>query len=273
MSRVLALFTCFNRKDCSVRCVKTLSEGNPSVEFKFIVADDNSSDGTEQSLMAMPQDILVAKGTGNLFYSGGMRLAIQKALDLKELDSFDYVMLMNDDVDFFDHSIERIIVESKKRENAVIIGAMQWDNGALSYGGVKYDKGIHYRTLGPGECDIACDTFCANCVLMPLSVFKRAGQMDECYIHSLGDFDYGMKMSRMGIKMYSSSFFVGHCNDNSKIGTWMDNSLKLNERIKRKESPKGNPTKQWFHYLKKYFGLHYAIWYSVTPYIKIILNK
>lgn len=273
MSNVLALFTCFNRKACSVKCVETLTKGNPNINFRFIVADDNSKDGTEEALLAMDQDIIVKKGNGSLFYSGGMRLAIQTALELKDLNKFDYIMLMNDDVVFMDYSIEKIVGESKSKNDAVIIGAMQWDTGILSYGGVKYDKGIHYTTLGPEKSDIACDTFCANCVLIPLSVFKQAGQMDTCYIHSLGDFDYGMKISRMGIKMYTSSFFVGQCNDNSRGGTWMDNSLSLRERIKRKESPKGNPTKQWFHYLKKYFGLHYAVWYSLTPYFRIILKK
>ena len=40
-----------------------------------------------------------------------------------------------------------------------------------------------------------------------------------------------------------------------------------------KESPKGLPSKQWFYFLKKNFNINYAVWKSITPYIRIILKK
>ena len=49
-------------------------------------------------------------------------------------------------------------------------------------------------------------------------------------------------------------------------------SLSIGDRLKKKRSPKGLPTRQWFHFLKKNFGLPQAVFYSVTPYIKILFG-
>ena len=50
MIKVLGLMTCFNRKDKTVRALKNLIQGNPEIDFSFIVADDASTDGTAQAL-------------------------------------------------------------------------------------------------------------------------------------------------------------------------------------------------------------------------------
>ena len=49
--------------------------------------------------------------------------------------------------------------------------------------------------------------------------------------------------------------------------------MKRTERIKRKESIKGAPTKQWFYFLNKNFGVFSAIKGSVTPFVRIIIGK
>ena len=48
--RVLAVFTCYNRKEKTKTCIETLVNGNPSCEFSFIAVDDNSTDGTSDML-------------------------------------------------------------------------------------------------------------------------------------------------------------------------------------------------------------------------------
>lgn len=271
--KVIAMCTCFNRKLMTVKCIRALVTGNPNIKWKFIIVDDNSVDGTREALSELPYDVEILKGNGTLYYSGGMRLAMNHALAMKDLKQYDYAMIFNDDVEFNARSIEEMAVESKKKCDAVIVGAMKWFKGGLSYGGIKYTKGIAYQTLGPEQCNIKCDTFCANCVLLPIEAFIKTGSINPIYVHSLGDFDYGMKLSRGGFDIYTSSIYVGECNDNSSDGTWRDNSLPIKERIRKKESVKGNPTKQWFYYLNKYFGWPTAIYSCITPYVRILLRK
>ena len=50
--KILAIFTCYNRKELTKRGMATLSE-NRDVTFDYVILDDNSSDGTREMLKQM----------------------------------------------------------------------------------------------------------------------------------------------------------------------------------------------------------------------------
>jgi GT2 family glycosyltransferase len=124
-----------------------------------------------------------------------------------------------------------------------------------------------------GEQRIFCDTFNANCVLIPFNVFQKLPNIDKKYTHSLGDFDYGLEAGRRGVPIVVSDFFVGKCNDNPSSGTWRDVTLSRRERLKKKESPKGLPRREWFYFVRKHFGFLSACISSMTPYVRILIGK
>lgn len=269
--KILGLMTCFNRREKTVTSIKKLIQGNPNIEFKFIVADDASSDGTREALQQFHQ-ITVLDGTGNLYYSGGMRLAIKSALDSTE--NYDYCLLFNDDVEFEDRAIEKMI--SFGKGNEILVGPTYDSNGKLSYGGVIKKSKIRpdFDIIdGTSNRAKSCDTFNANCVLIPWGIFECLGNMDSKYSHSLGDFDYGFKASRKGYPIWVCDFFVGECSDNPVMDSWRDTGLSRKERLKRKESPKGLPRKEWWHYLRTNYSIFTAVIYSLTPYIRIFIGK
>lgn len=272
--KILVIFTCFNRKEKTKKCIETINTGNPECDFTFAVADDGSTDGTYEMLQNMQSDysIHVLRGKGDWFYSGGMNAGMDYALQNLPHD-FDYLLMMNDDVEFFEKSIQSMIAQSHVQNQAIIVGAMCNDGGTLSYGAVKYISGYKYRKMELSEWKISADTFNANCVLIPYKAFEQVGAMDSYYRHSLGDFDYGLSLKRAGYLLYQSKEFVGKCNNNSNKGTWADTSLNRIERIRKKENVKGAPMKQWFYFLKKNFGFLVAIKGIVSPYLRILLGK
>ena len=271
MTTVLALFTCFNRKEKTRQAIETLVSGNPAVQFSFLVVDDGSTDGTDRMLETgnFGADIRVLKGDGSLFYSRGMGLGMASLLESQR--QYDYLLMMNDDVAFFPGCIQSMAEQSKAKENAVIVGATRDMAGNLSYSGIVYEKGIHYRFQMPGE-KIPADTMNANCVLIPYDLFRKTGGMDPHYHHSLGDFDYGFALGRAGGTLYVSEDYVGLCADKPPTGTWHDKSLSRGERLRKKEQVKGDPVGPWFYYLKKHFGLFTAVKSSLTPYLRILLG-
>ena len=272
---ILVLLTCFNRKEKTEKCIKSLSKGNSSINFTFIVVDDNSKDGTVEMLEKLREyhNIYIIKGNGNLFYSGGMRMGMEYALrELEEV--FDYILLVNDDVEFFDKCIEKMIREIKSN-SSVTVGATCNKEHLLTYGAIKYSENnsIKYRKVDISEYQLQCDTFNANCVLIPYFAFKKVRSMDSSYIHALGDFDYGLALKKSGLSIYSSSAYIGLCENNSIKNTWQDTTLSRIKRIKLKENPKGAPLKPWFYFLKKNFGFVVAIRNAFTPYARILLRK
>lgn len=272
--RILAIFTCFNRKEKTRKCVESITQGNPKCEFTFVVADDGSTDGTSEILTQLKEkyDIHIVRGTGDWYYSGGMNVAMKYALE-RLLHDFDYMLMINDDVEFFENSIQNMVSQSVLQNNSVVVGTMCNDSGKMSYGAVKYISGYKYRKMETSEWEQPADTFNANCVLIPYSAFVTVGVMDSYYKHTLGDFDYGLSLKIKDFKIYPSKEFVGQCNNNDNKNTWTDTSLNRIERIKKKESVKGAPTKQWFYFLKKNFGILVAIKGVITPYIRILIGR
>lgn len=182
---------------------------------------------------------------------------------------YEYYMLMNDDTKFVPGIFDEML--PLFASDKVMVGAMCGDDGRMSYGGIKYVKGIKYKKYGPEAQDICFDTFNANCAIIPHDIFMKVS-IDPFYQHSIGDFDYGLAISRMGYEIRIFPKFIGQCNDGSLKGTWQDESLPRIQRMKLKESRKGLPFRDWFHFLHKYFGLGTAIVRSITPYVRIILG-
>lgn len=272
--KVLSIFTCYNRKQKTKKCIETIVACNPICDFTFVVADDGSTDGTYEMLQDLQSKVCIhiVRGKGDWFYSGGMHAGMKYALQNLPHD-FDYMLMMNDDVEFLENSIHCMISQSISQGDAVVVGAMCNDRYELSYGAVKYISGYKYRKMELSEWETPADTFNANCVLIPYKAFERVGAMDVYYRHSLGDFDYGLSLKRAGYIVYQSKEFTGMCNNNDSKGTWTDKTLYRRDRIRKKEDVKGAPTKQWFYFLKKNFGLKQAIIGSATPYIRILLGK
>ena len=278
MKSVTVIFTCFNRREKTERCMRSLSEGNPNLEFRYVVLDDNSSDGTQEMLERMKAEswqIELLHGDGNSYWAGGMRMAIGYA---KEHTDTDYYLMVNDDVEFYPQAIEKLASDAKTMESQigkvpVLVGAMCDEEGEFSYGGIRYQRGIRYVEIKPDDADRSCDSFNMNCVLLDKETFLAVPNFDEHYIHSLADFDYGLTMRRMGIVMHVASYYVGICPDNDPAGGWSDRNLSRMERLKKKESVKGAPVGPWFYFLNKNFGLGRAVFHVVTPYIRILLGR
>ena len=271
--RVVVLLTCHNRCEKTIKCINGLSLNKSQISF--VVVDDGSTDGTVEALEKLSGDVTVIRGDGNLFYSGGMRKAMEYCrgtIDSYDnaTDETDFYVLVNDDVEFRPGILDELNTLPREK---VYVGAMQDKSGKCSYGGIKYVKGIHYRTVTPADTDRSCDTFNANFVVIPSNIFRKADVMDSHYSHSLGDFDYGLSLKRAGYEIEVLDHYAGVCENNSSSGTWRDKSLSFSQRIKKKESIKGAPFKPWFYFLHKNFGLGYAIVYSLTPYLRILLGN
>jgi len=309
--KIAFLFTCYNRIEKTKNCVDSVmravefcnkkikgteqkddttkdcedsEDRSGLVEAEWYITDAGSVDGTVDMLngLLVESKLHMRVENSDTFYSQGMRKSMEmlkagyERMDSKEVP--DYVCLINDDVVFYEDFLYRILMR-----DAVIIGATD-DGDKQSYGGVRYirpissvnhfiPRSVRYEMVKTDDSNRRCDTFNANCVIVPYEVFAENELMDQHFVHGLGDFDYGLSLTRKGIDLISTDFFVGKCSNNSKDGTWMDTSLPRRERISRLNSKKGTPTKQWFYFLKKNFGFATAVVHSISPYVRIMLGK
>lgn len=278
MKKITVIFTCFNRKEKTLACIESLRKQNDALDFSFVIVDDGSSDGTVEQLEQMQKEglaLTLLHGDGNLFWAGGMRKGIAYA---KEHADAEYYLLVNDDVEFYPGVIGKMVEDAAAMRTvygkaAVLVGPMCDDAGNFSYGGIRYQKGIHYEVVRPDQKERKCDSFNMNCLLLERETFLDVPNFDEHYIHSLADFDYGLEMKRRQIPMVVTDYYAGRCPDNDPKGGWTDRALSRRERLRKKESVKGAPFAPWFYFLRKNFGLGQALLHGFTPYIRILLGK
>lgn len=76
--KVLAIFTCYNRRELTRQSMELLGQ-NKNVTFDYVIVNDGSTDGTDEMLAAMPYEIDLINGDGGLFWNRGMYEAIEHA--------------------------------------------------------------------------------------------------------------------------------------------------------------------------------------------------
>ncbi|MBQ9359835.1 MAG: glycosyltransferase family 2 protein [Lachnospiraceae bacterium] len=270
---ITVLFTCHNRIDATRKCVNSLDD--PGFNIRYVAVDDGSTDGTGEMLKGFARErqreLELIQGDGTLYWAGGMRLAMEHLQN--QLKAGDYLLLVNDDVDFFGEVIKKMLAIARENKNCCIVGATCDESGAITHGGLLYDtKRFRTKRIDIDSDSLICDVADMNAFLIPYSIFKVMGAFDRHYSHSMADYDYCFELKRRGYKTLMTDFYVGLCKSNEVYGTWRDSDLSIYRRLCLKHSPKGLPFKEWFYYINKNFGLRQALWHSFTPYIRILIG-
>lgn len=270
--RIAILFTCFNRKVYTLRCLKKLTElishDNDNV-YQIFVCDDNSTDGTRELIIKEFPEVELLRTKGNYFWCKGMYVVMKTAFE----QNYDIYLMINDDVDFYDNML-MVMLNSYKRTATLcgIVGTTKSSKNAQATYGGRYGEG-NLQIIIPNNTLPECELANWNCFLIPNEVICKVGLIDNKYAHGYGDFDYSMMMHRKGIPIFVAYDYVGECERNSGAGTFRDASLSRRMRIKRLFSKKGRPLYSSMHYALKNYGFLSALFELIKygEYIKDIL--
>src|SRR6266498_2334611 len=92
--RVAAVMAAYNRRELTLACLRSLrAQRAPGVTLDAFVLDDASTDGTGQAIAEEFPEAALLRGTGRLYWNGGMRTAFGAAI----AGDYDYYLWMNDD--------------------------------------------------------------------------------------------------------------------------------------------------------------------------------
>lgn len=273
---VALLLTCYNRKKSTLICLKSIYKQNPieGLQKKIILVDDGSTDGTAESVSKNYPDIHIITGNGNLFWNGGMHLAMKTAM----LEGYSYYLWLNDDVKLYPKALSTLYSTykqlcSKGYQNSIVVGSTQDEKtGETTYGGsVKSSKWhpLRFRLVTPEEKLISCDNFNGNIVFIPDVVVKTVGNLDPEFHHQGGDHDYALRAKKLGSTIWVAPGYLGTCSRNEYKVFWQQPGLSLNERIKKMTNIKALPPHKRKVYMKRHGGFLWPLWW-VAPYIKII---
>jgi len=266
---VAVLLTCFNRREKTLNCLQRLQSQilPPNHQIHIFLVDDGCTDGTGDAVRTAFPDVRVIQGTGSLYWAGGMRLAWSTAAQTHP----DYFLLLNDDTEIVPDAVSTLLGIAVSPATKIIAVAAIVDpaTGAPTYGA--QHTGIRPTTDAMGR-KTGCNTFNANCILIPKAVHEIIGMLDEAYTHGMADPDYAYRAHASGINIIETAEPLGSCERNEFAGTWKDTSLTRVARWRLINRPTGLPAREWWIYCRRHLGPA-APRIFLGPYLRILLQR
>jgi GT2 family glycosyltransferase len=269
MTNIAVLITCYNRRDKTLACLQALfaSELPGGVTLQVFLVDDGCTDGTADAVNAAYPAVKIIKGDGNLFWNRGMHLAWQIATREKD---YDYYLWLNDDTYLIQKAIEVMLSAAESTESKAIIVAACCSkiNGELTYSGFL----LNGQAARPSDELMQTDMFNGNCVLIPKFVYQKVGNLELLFHHSIGDFDYGLRAIKQGIKSFIAPGFLAYCESHEAPLQWCMASVPLNKRITSLYSPLGNSHPYYFFRFElRHFGLLTALKHLFSIHLRLLI--
>ena len=277
---IAALLTCYNRKEKTLACLRSLLGRPQGVDAKLTVylLDDASNDGTADAVKEEFPHVRLLKGDGNYYWNGGMRAVFGAAIK----DGHDFYLWLNDDVELCDGFLAKLLatyhtVTERTSPWNIIVGAVKDPtSGEMTYSGFVRSSRWHplkFKKLLPDpEQPLECETINGNCVLIPNGIVQKIGNLDPVYIQQAGDMDYGFKARKMGARIWIGPGYVGECEPNRKRLLWSNPDLTLRERLKLVNTLHGLPFRVYFHFARQHGGWAWLV-FAVSPYLKALMPK
>jgi GT2 family glycosyltransferase len=231
------------------------------------LVDDSCTDGTPQAIRDQFPQVHIIQGEGNLFWNRGMHLAWETAAKAK---NYDYYLWLNDDTVLYLNAIQELITcsESENYQNIICGSTCATNNkDRITYGGRSERKGL----IIPNGQKQACDFFNGNIVLISEFVYSVVGTNDPIFRHALGDFDYGLRAGKLGIKSTVAPNILGECDEHSVIAEWCNPQTPMLKRLKLLYSPLGNNPIEFFKYKKRHNGLFKACLFFISNHLRAII--
>jgi GT2 family glycosyltransferase len=203
---VFLIIPVYNRREYTRGCLESLRRQQCG-DFKVVVVDDSSKDGTGEMIQQEFSDTIVLKGDGNFFWTRSMNLGVQYALD----HGADYILTLNDDTvappDFVGG-----LLDAAGKHPKTLIGASAVDigTGCRIYGGERMDwfraRTVKLLNILPSAEQRGLQEvthFPGRGLLIPASVFKEIGLYDQKHFpHGLADEDFTLRAARSGYRIY-----------------------------------------------------------------------
>jgi GT2 family glycosyltransferase len=204
-----------NRIEYTRSCLWSLSRQTID-NFKVVVIDDGSTDGTSQMIETEFPDVVLLRGDGNLWWTRAVNLGVKYAL----ARGADYLITLNDDIIVRERFIEMMLLPTPQHPNA-LLGGIPIDAVTKQpiYGGklIDWRTAAHTSVLEKLKPEDRhglheVDHLPGRALLIPAKVFKKIGLFDEInFPQSTADFDFTHRAYKADYEIlinYDSQFEV-----------------------------------------------------------------
>ena len=144
----------------------------------------------------------------NIGFAAGSNIGIKQAL----ADGCQYILLINNDVEFADNFLEILYLQAKTFHNDIVAPKMMYftpNNKIWAAGGgfkpslawAAYQQGENELDHGQYDQNLYCDFVPMCCVLIRADIFEKVGLLDEKYFIYSEDSDWFYRAKLCGVKL------------------------------------------------------------------------
>jgi GT2 family glycosyltransferase len=267
MNTIAVLLTCHNRREKTVNCLKSLYNCSlpENHHLDVYLVDDGSSDRTSAAVRNEFPQVQIILGNGELFWNRGMYLAWETASAKKD---YEFYLWLNDDTFLTDKAMQVLLDCSyKTNQQSIVVGITSSAiSNDITYGGFNF-PGI---LLQPTHEMQRCDYFCGNIVLIPNRIYKKVGNLDYLFRHTLGDNDYALRCNKYGMQAWTTPTVIGHCEIHERVPVWRNKEYSILKRVKHLYTPLGNNPIEHFIFDKRHFGLLVAMKHFFSIHLRTV---
>jgi GT2 family glycosyltransferase len=267
--RVAILLTIHNRKTETLNCLKKIHELilPKDISFDCYLVDDNSTDNSIYLIRATYPDVKIIAGNGKLYWNRGMHLAWKSAMNFID---YDFYLWLNNDTFLFENALVELLncYNLSNAESLICGTTCDLTLSNFTYGGRTHTGQPIIPNLNLQKCEIIN----GNVVLVSRFICNKIGILDPIFPHAIGDHEYGLRVIKSGLKIYTTRRYIGICEPNNSLPQWCYSKVAIKERFKSLYSPLGNSHPYYFFiYEYRYFGLVTAIKHYLSIHLRALL--
>jgi GT2 family glycosyltransferase len=203
---VFAIMPVFNRLGFTLRCIDDL-RGQTYRLLSVIVVDGGSTDGTVEALKRDHPDIIVLGGSGELWWTGAMKLGIGHVLSMSRNEE-DMILMINNDTMIPPDYVETLVQVSLE-EKAAVAGVIldSHDPGRVLDAGEMIDWSTYSFPVRTEVSDLdgffdGVDVLPGRGSLVPIHMVRAVGNVDaKMFPHYIGDYEFFCRVRRHGFRI------------------------------------------------------------------------
>lgn len=202
-----------NRINKTVKCINSIYSQNRK-DIKIIIVDDASADNTKSIVNEKYPDVIVLNGTGSLFWTGAIKFGVNYVLSI--CNDNDWILLANNDVEFDNGCIDKLVTLSEKYNRKIIASALSVDlkdkNTVVKSGTIVKSWFFNWNCQILNNCNISnvrskeeieANLLTGRCLLHPVEIFKKIGNYNsEKLPHYGGDDEFTARARFAGYKLF-----------------------------------------------------------------------